>query len=42
MADWIFQGNGKELDLDAAIAASRRQRGGGPISGLSTASTRHC
>jgi hypothetical protein len=23
MADWIFQGNGKQLDLDAAIAASR-------------------
>ena len=23
MADWIFQGNGKQLDLDAAITASR-------------------
>jgi hypothetical protein len=23
MSDWIFQGNGKQLDLDAAIAASR-------------------
>src|SRR6202451_3877922 len=23
MTDWIFQGNGKQLDLDAAIAASR-------------------
>ena len=23
MTDWIFQGNGRQLDLDAAIAASR-------------------
>ena len=23
MSDWIFQGNGKQLDLDAAISASR-------------------
>lgn len=23
MTDWIFQGNGKQLDLDAAIAGSR-------------------
>ena len=23
MSDWIFQGNGKQLDLDAAIATSR-------------------
>jgi hypothetical protein len=23
MTDWIFQGNGKQLDLEAAIAASR-------------------
>ncbi len=23
MTDWIFQGNGKQLDLDAAITASR-------------------
>jgi hypothetical protein len=23
MTDWIFQGNGKQLDLDAALAASR-------------------
>jgi len=26
MTDWIFQGNRKWLDLDAAIAASRTQR----------------
>jgi hypothetical protein len=25
MTDWIFQGNGKQYDLDAAIAASRLQ-----------------
>jgi hypothetical protein len=25
MTDWIFQGNGKHYDLDAAIAASRQQ-----------------
>lgn len=24
MTDWIFQGNGKQYDLDAGIAASRR------------------
>src|SRR5215469_5624083 len=26
MTDWIFQGNGKQHELDAAIAASRLQR----------------
>jgi hypothetical protein len=26
MTDWIFQGNRKRYDLDAAISASRRQR----------------
>ncbi len=26
MTDWIFQGNRKRYDLDAAIAASRQQR----------------
>jgi hypothetical protein len=25
MTDWIFQGNGKQYDLDAALAASRLQ-----------------
>ena len=30
MTDWIFQGNGKQLDLDAATAALRLRWGNVP------------